>query len=260
MTGSAQPVPPVALRSSTGGRLMVGLGGRFSIELGIDVDRDPGEVERWFLAATLFGTRISARVAMQTYRVLSRAGISTIADVAGATWDRLVELLDEGGYVRYDFRTATRLQQLEAAVRERYGGISVLGSTVTDPVRLEAALDALPGWGPVTTRVFLRELRAVWPGARPAVDDRALWSAAHLGLRSDESAEGALAWLEATALGARVDCRDFEAALVRLALAHRARRSACLGGADCVALGTAGRAASSTPGWRYGNGGRVPRR
>jgi hypothetical protein len=207
-----------------------------SIELGIDVDRDPGEVERWFLAATLFGTRISARVAMQSYRVLSREGISTIADVAGATWDRLVELLDDGGYVRYDFRTATRLQQLELVVRERYlGRISALDRTVTDPIQLEAALDALPGWGPVTTRVFLRELRGVWPCAQPAVDVRARWAAAHLGLRPDESAEGVLAWLEGTARGARMDCRDVEAALVRLALAHRGRRSLCPGGARCVA-------------------------
>ncbi len=29
---------------------------------------------------------------------------------------------------------------------------------------LRAALDALPGWGPVTIRLFLRELRGVWPG------------------------------------------------------------------------------------------------
>ena len=35
------------------------LGGRFSAELGIDVDAGDAEVERWFLAATLFGTQCS---------------------------------------------------------------------------------------------------------------------------------------------------------------------------------------------------------
>jgi len=216
-------------------QLTATLGGRFSIELEIDVDRGPGEVERWFLAATLFGARISARVAMQSYRVLSRDGISTIADVSGATWDRLVELLDEGGYARYDFRTATRLRELERAVRERYvGRISNLGTASTDPVQLETALDGLPGWGPVTARLFLRELRGVWPNARPAVDSRGRWAAAHIALRADESAEGALAWLEETAWAARTDCRDAEAALVRLALAHGGRRSPCPGGARCV--------------------------
>ena len=35
------------------------LGGRYSTELGIDVDAGDGEVERWFLAVTLFGARVS---------------------------------------------------------------------------------------------------------------------------------------------------------------------------------------------------------
>ena len=39
-------------------RQVVGmLGGRYSAELGIDVDAGDAEIERWFLAATLFGTR-----------------------------------------------------------------------------------------------------------------------------------------------------------------------------------------------------------
>ena len=37
-------------------RRVVGmLGGRYSAELGIDVDAGDAEIERWFLAATLFG-------------------------------------------------------------------------------------------------------------------------------------------------------------------------------------------------------------
>jgi hypothetical protein len=221
-------------------RLIDALGGRFSKELGLDLDAGPAEVERWFLAATLFGTRISSRVAMRTYRIMAREGLATIADVAGATWDRLVELLDEGGYVRYDFRTATRLQDLERIVRERYGGrISSLGASTADPIKIEGALGALPGWGPVTTQLFLRELRGVWPAARPAVDGRACWAARHLGLRADESADGALAWFEKTARAAHVDCRDLEAAFVRLSLAHGARRAPCPGGTRCVVWGLA---------------------
>ena len=42
-------------------------GGRYSSELGIDVDAGDAEVERWFLASTLFGTRISARIAERTF-------------------------------------------------------------------------------------------------------------------------------------------------------------------------------------------------
>jgi hypothetical protein len=44
------------------------------------------------------------------------------------------------------------------------------------------ALDVLPGWGPVTIQLFLRELRGAWPGAQPPLDRRAAAAARHLGL------------------------------------------------------------------------------
>src|SRR3990172_10884964 len=101
--------------------LVLALGGRYSTEMGIDVDRDGGEVERWFLAATLFGHRISARTVVRTYAALGRTGIRVIADVAGSSWEALVERLDEGGDVRYDFCPATPLQGLGGAGGERVG-------------------------------------------------------------------------------------------------------------------------------------------
>ena len=134
------------------------LGGRFSRELGIDTDRGGREIDRWFLAATLFGTRISADVAMRTYRILDHAGVRAIADADKRSWDELVRLLDEGGYVRYDFSTATRLLKLAEALAPHKRRASALLSSdegKRDPV---SALDRLPGWGPTTIRLFLREL------------------------------------------------------------------------------------------------------
>ena len=211
------------------------LGGRYSAQLGIAVDQGPDEVERWFLAATLFGHRISAEVAMRTYRAIERAGIRTIAEAADATWDELVALLDEGGYVRYDFSTASRLLALAGTVIERHHGrISTVAETTDDPAEIEATLDRLPGWGPTTVRLFLRELRGVWAGARPPCDKRARWAAEHLGLGQPEGDARGLAWLEALAALAGVDPRDLESALVRLALAHGRRRAPCPGGDRCL--------------------------
>lgn len=209
------------------------LGGRYSTELGLDLRRGR-DVERWFLAATLFGTRIATEVAMRTWRTLGAAGVGTIGDAATRTWDELVALLDAGGYTRYDFRTATRLQTLAGVVAERFGGrVAGLGRRIADPVELERTLDALPGWGPVTVRVFLRELRGIWPGARPPLDPRAAWAARHLGLT--RAARPAFADLDRLARQAGVDPRDAEAGLIRAALAHR-RARACPGGAACVVL------------------------
>src|SRR5262245_61862233 len=107
-TGGSQP-SDVGTKARA---LVAELGGRYSTELGIDIDEGGGEIERWFLAATLFGSRISASVAMRTYRALASAGIATVQNVGGWSWEELVKLLDAGGYARYDYRMASRLQAL----------------------------------------------------------------------------------------------------------------------------------------------------
>lgn len=211
-------------------RLVAGLGGRFSTEMGIDVDQGDQEVGRWVLAATLFGTRISAKVAVRTYRCLSEAGMGTPAGVGGRTWEELVAVLDEGGYVRYDFRTATRLQAL-AAVLEREGVRSFDRGSLAET---RAALDDLPGWGPVTVSLFLRELRGVLPQVDPPLDGRAAEAGEHLRLLAGQG--DLLERLRAVATEADVDVRDAEASLVRLWLAHHRDLGDCPGGVRCRAL------------------------
>ncbi len=76
--------------------LVESLGGRYPSELGIDIDAGDAQVERWFVAATLFGTRISVTVAERTLRALDAAGITTIEQARHREWDELVSLLDEG--------------------------------------------------------------------------------------------------------------------------------------------------------------------
>lgn len=202
------------------------LGGRFSLKLGIDVDREPDGVDRWALAATLFGNRISTAVAMRAYRVLARAGVRTIGDAGCYRWDELVALLDEGGYVRYDERTASRLLALARAVADRHQGrLATLGERVEDPQALEQALRELPGWGPVTVHAFLRELRGVWRGVAVDLDERAVHAARHLDLPSRLEA------LLPFAAAAHLDVRDLEAALVRVRLCHRV--PSCPGGEEC---------------------------
>lgn len=71
-------------------QVVITVGGRYSTELGIDVDGGEAEVERWFMAATLFGTRISAAVAGRTFRVLDDAGLTRIAHARHVPWDERV--------------------------------------------------------------------------------------------------------------------------------------------------------------------------
>lgn len=210
-------------------RLVETLGGRFSREMGIDVDRGDREVERWLLAATLFGARISAAIAVRTYRALAEAGVRGISDVEGRTWEELVEILDRGGYARYDYRTATRLLRLAESVGGEVGALRGGGLDET-----RAALGALPGWGPVTVALFLRELRGVWPGVDPPPDDRASEAGRHAGLLG--AGHHPLDRLREIAGEAGLDVRDLEAALVRLWLAHHKDFPHCPGGARCAVM------------------------
>ncbi len=229
--------------------VVVSMGGRYSAELGIAVDEGAAEIERWFLAATLFGTRISAAIAGRTFLVLDHAGLARIADARHVPWDDLVALLDEGGYTRYDFRTATRLQQLADAVDERYGGqAAAIGRRHPTYAELRDALDVLPGWGPVTVGLFLRELRGIWPGAEPPIDERAMSAARHLRLCNTRGADHALGALRRIAGSAGLDLRDLESGLVRLALAHHRGVDDCPGGRSCTILARSGKGPQTTKG------------
>jgi hypothetical protein len=216
-------------------RALLAAGGRFSTELGIEVEAGEGEIERWFLASTLFGARIPTPIAERTFHVLDRAGV-TITTASAFSWDALVAMLDRGGYARFDFKTATRLHTLCDALAEHYGGrVSSIPTGLRTVAELEAALDGLPGWGPVTVGVFLRELRGVWPLAEPALDARARSCACHLDL-FDEHCRDPLGRVRSLAVASGVDPRDLEAALVRAALAHHGRLGACPGGRRCIVL------------------------
>ena len=80
-------------------------------KLGIDLSsRKEGELFKWFLACLLFGKPIQQEIAERAYTRLVSAGLRSPGAVLDAGWDKLVELLDEAHYVRYDFSTATKLQ------------------------------------------------------------------------------------------------------------------------------------------------------
>lgn len=215
-------------------RTVAVLGGRYSAGLGIDVDAGDTQVERWFVAATLFGARIPARVAERAFGVLAAAGLTRIGQFRHVPSADLIAMLDAGGYARYDIRTAERLLQLCEVIRDRYDGqAAVIGRRFAAYPELRAALDALPGWGPVTVGLFLRELRGTWPGARPPLDDRAAAAARHLGLTA---ARAGLPGLAGLAAASGLDVRDVESGLVRLALAHGRAIARCPGDQACTAL------------------------
>jgi endonuclease III len=202
------------------------LPGRFATELGIDVKAGPEERQKWFLAAILYGARISGNLASRTYRVFGDKGIYTPEAILEQGWDNLVVLLDAGGYARYDFKTATKLLKVMASLKELYqGSLERLHEVAADGPDLELRLqDLAPGIGPATANIFLRELREVWPKANPSLSPLAQLAGEHLRLLAPGLSPGeALAALEAEwgrQPVATHDFADLEAALVRLGRDH----------------------------------------
>lgn len=142
----------------------------YSEELGIDLaKRSDAAYFRWFLASLLFGARISETTAKNTYRSFIRRGLTSPRRIRKAGWDFLVyPVMREGGYVRYDGRKSTQvLRDCESLVANYGGRLGQLHELARDACDLEERLLAFYGIGPVTTNIFLRELRPFWAKADP---------------------------------------------------------------------------------------------
>ena len=129
-------------------------------QLGIDLDsRKEEELFKWFLACLLFGKPIQTEIAEQAWRALVAARLTSPEAIQRAGWDKLVQLLDQAHYVRYDFSTATKLLEVCAQLIEQYGTLTNLLAQARTPSELSAKLQQMKHIGPVTARIFLREVR-----------------------------------------------------------------------------------------------------
>jgi endonuclease III len=201
--------------------LITALGGRFSSELEIDLSKGRSqEIFKWFLASKLYGARISSKIAAKTYREFDRRGVTTPEKILKVGWDGLVKILDDGGYVRYDFSTAAKLLEIMKDLKKDYNGdLNRLHQKAKDEPDLERLLKALgKGIGGVTTNIFLRELRTVWDKASPEPPELVKLAARNLGfIKPRKDALVALQEIWSSYKIPGKDFCDFEAALLRLA-------------------------------------------
>lgn len=163
------------------------LGTPFSSPLGINLQEGKEkEIFKWFLASVLFGKRISFRTAIKTYEQFKLCNVLSPKAITNTGWDGLVKILDDGGYVRYDFSTASKLLDLVRQLQQSYGTLTKLHRAARNPRDLEDRLMQFKGIGPVTTNIFLRELRTVWEKADPEPLDLVKKEAAKLGIALDK--------------------------------------------------------------------------
>ena len=132
-------------------------------KLGIDLSsRKEGELFKWFLACLLFGKLIQQEIAERAYTRLVSAGLCSPDALLGAGWDKLVRLLDEAHYVRYDFSTATKLLEVCRELKQRYGDMTKLIVQARTASELSARVQEFKHIGPVTARIFTQEVGPIW--------------------------------------------------------------------------------------------------
>ncbi len=210
------------------------LGGRFSEALGINLSSgDAKEIFKWFLASILFGARISETIVINTYRVFEKEGILSPDNIIKRGWDGLVEILDRGGYVRYDFKTATKLLDVNKTLIDRYrGDLNVLHSMASSPEDLERRLKDLgKGIGDLTVNIFLRELRGIWQKAEPLPSELVTMAAKNIGIIPEDIKDRReilkILMRKWNGKGMDIgDFSDFEASLLRLGKGF-CRKRAC---------------------------------
>jgi endonuclease III len=188
----------------------------YSDELGLDLNK-PEDRFKWFLASVLFAKRISAETAKETYLYFEQEELTSPDTILQAGWDRLVEVLDSGGYTRYDFSTAANLLGIANTLKEKYGSLERLHAESTSPTDLDNRLREFKGVGPVCVNIFLRELRGVWEKAKPNPSLMAVVTAQKIGLDAE-------------------DVERYESQLVRLNLEYckKRRSSECPLGNNCA--------------------------
>ncbi|MGB9659033.1 MAG: hypothetical protein ACPLY9_00715 [Nitrososphaerales archaeon] len=214
-------------------------GESFSSRLGINLKSGASnEVFKWFLASILFGARISESIAMNTYRNFEENSVVIPEKILETGWDGLVQILDEGGYVRYDFKTATKLLEIMKNLLKDYGDLNTLHDKASNPRDLEQKLMNLgKGIGPVTVNIFLRELRGIWSKADPLPQKFEMLAAHNLGFTEVfgmSEAERFIALIDLKNLWEKIKIPDktfveFEAALVKCGkdYCHKERCNKC---------------------------------
>lgn len=203
--------------------LVEAFGKRYSEILGIDLSKGRDEeIFKWFFASLLFGAPITEKAVAKTFKCFQKYDVMTPKSIILTGWDRLVQILDEGSYTRYDFKTADKLLYVMGELVKKYdGSLTVLYNRASDALDLEKRLKSLgKGIGDVTINIFLRELRDVWVKADPKPTALAILAAENLGIiAKGATSEDALMQLKNFWFKNKVCGKtfvNFETALVRL--------------------------------------------
>ncbi|HML02612.1 MAG TPA: hypothetical protein VK487_04470 [Candidatus Bathyarchaeia archaeon] len=210
--------------------LLEKFGQKYSEILGIKLETSSDEEAfKWFLASLLFGAPITESSVIKTYGCFQKYRVLSPEKILKTGWDGLVRILDEGSYVRYDFKTADKLLLVMTNLEKNYSGsLNLLHREALDSGDLEKRLKQLgKGVGDVTVSIFLRDLREIWKKADPRPTPLVILGATSLGIIKGQQPEKILEglkefWNRNSIKG--FTFVNFETALLRLGKEQRKRK------------------------------------
>jgi len=126
-------------------------------DFALNIAHDELDLFRWFLLVYLLGKPIQSPVAVQTWRLLVEHQLDTPWALLAVERRRLVRLLDEGKYTRYDEKTATALRLCAQQLIDWYdGSLMLLIDSSSGEAECVKRLQKFYGVGPKTAEIFLR--------------------------------------------------------------------------------------------------------
>jgi len=124
----------------------------------LDIYSGDDDLFRWFLLTYLLGKPIQSTVAVRTWKLfLDRNVDFPWAILEMSDW-RLVALLHEGGYTRYQHVMTNALKTSMQQLTDFYdGSLTLMIEDSADEEELSKRLQKLYGVGPKTAEIFMRE-------------------------------------------------------------------------------------------------------
>jgi endonuclease III len=127
-------------------------------EFGLDVLSGDADMFRWFLLCYLFGKPIQSSVAVTTWRLFIDKKLDTPWAIVEASDHKLVRVLHQGGYTRYQHVTAHGLKAcMELLIRGYEGSLYFMLESSFDQDEFSKRLQKLYGVGPKVAEIFMRE-------------------------------------------------------------------------------------------------------
>ncbi len=124
----------------------------------LDVLSGDDDMFRWFLLSYLFGKPIQSSVAANTWKLFIARKLDTPWAILETPHRKLVGLLDEGKYTRYDEVMARALHTcMDQLIRGYEGSLILMLESSMDEEEFSKRLQKLYGVGPKTAEIFMRE-------------------------------------------------------------------------------------------------------